>query len=151
MCGWFTSEWLTIIIQIRSYVNSTYTNRTLHQFQFLTSTCSHIALTSIHPKVVKAKIWIDWWTQDEPNLPITETWLYIFAEHFVYMSWYYKRMMVTIWYEMNTHEQLSQPVPHSDEPVDELTYISRLHQSAQAVSICTHFFISVFNLIYCFN
>jgi hypothetical protein len=59
MCGWFTSEWLTIIIQIRSYVNSTYTNRTLHQFQFLTSTCSHIALTSIHPKVVKAKIWIE--------------------------------------------------------------------------------------------
>jgi hypothetical protein len=57
---------------------------------------------------------------DEPELPITETRPYYFVEYFVYMGWYYKRVLATIWYGMNTDEQLSQPVSHPEELVDEL-------------------------------
>jgi hypothetical protein len=67
------------------------------------------------------------WAHDDPELPITETRLYNFAEHFVYMSWYYKRGMAMIWYMMNIDEQLSQPVPYSEEPMDELAYVLRSH------------------------
>jgi hypothetical protein len=28
--------------------------------------------------------------------------------------------MTTIWYEMNTNDQLSQSVPHPEEPVDQI-------------------------------
>jgi hypothetical protein len=50
---------------------------------------SCIARKSIHSEVMKAKIWTKkyyWWAQDEPELPIIETWPYDFAEHFVYMG-----------------------------------------------------------------
>jgi hypothetical protein len=83
---------------------------------------------------------VDWtqyylWAQDEPELPITEAWPYDYAQHYAYMGWYYKREMTTIWYEMNTDELLSQPVPHLEELVDELTYVPHSHQNARAVSI----------------
>jgi hypothetical protein len=36
---------------------------------------------------------------------------------------------------MDTDEHLSQPLPHPEEPVDELSYIPHSHQTARAVSI----------------
>jgi hypothetical protein len=68
-----------------------------------------------------------WRAQDEPELPITEARTYDYAQHYAYMGWYYKRGMDTIWYVMNTEEQLSQPVPHLEEPLDELTYVPHSH------------------------
>jgi hypothetical protein len=52
-----------------------------------------------------------------------------------FSMWYYKRGMTPIWYGMNTDEHLSQPLPHPEEPVDELSYVPHSHQSARAVSI----------------
>jgi hypothetical protein len=51
------------------------------------------------------------------------------------MGWYYKREMSIIWYRMNTGEQLSQLVPHPNEPVDGLTYVPHSHQNTRAVTI----------------
>jgi hypothetical protein len=81
--------------------------------------------------------WVEyyWWEQDEPELPITESRPYDYAQHYTYMGWYYKRGMTTIWYGMNTDEHLSQPLPHPEEPVDELLYVPHSHQSARAVNI----------------
>jgi hypothetical protein len=42
---------------------------------------------------------------------------------------------------MNTEKQLSQLVPHPEEPVDELTYILHSHQNVRVVSILTKLFI----------
>jgi hypothetical protein len=42
-----------------------------------------------------------------------------------------------IWYRMNINEQLSQPVLHLEENVDELAYVPHLHQTTRAVSIYT--------------
>jgi hypothetical protein len=71
-----------------------------------------------------------WWAQDEPELPITESRPYDYAQHYTYMGWYYKRGITIIWYGMNTDEHLSQPLPHPEEPVDELSYVLHSHQSA---------------------
>jgi hypothetical protein len=68
-----------------------------------------------------------WWAQDEPELPITESRPYDYAQHYTYMGWYYKRGMNTIWYGMDTDEHLSQPSPHPEEHVDELSYVPHLH------------------------
>jgi hypothetical protein len=38
-------------------------------------------------------------------------------------------------YRMNTNEQLSQSVSHSEDPVDELIYVPHSLQNARAVSI----------------
>jgi hypothetical protein len=62
-----------------------------------------------------------WWAQNEPELPITESRPYDYAQHYTYMGWYYKREMTTIWYDMDIDEHLSQPLPHPEEPVDELS------------------------------
>jgi hypothetical protein len=45
------------------------------------------------------------------------------------------REMTTIWYVMNIEEQLNQPLPHPEEPVDELTYVPHSHQNVRTVSI----------------
>jgi hypothetical protein len=76
-----------------------------------------------------------WWVQDEPELSITEVRPYNYAQHYVYMEWYCKREMTTIWYGINIEEQLSQPVPHPKETVNELAYVPHSHQNALAVSI----------------
>jgi hypothetical protein len=75
-----------------------------------------------------------WWAQDEPELPITESRPYDYAQHYMYMGWYYKREMATIWYDMNTDEQLCQPLPYPEESVDELSYVPHSNQTALAVS-----------------
>jgi hypothetical protein len=40
---------------------------------------------------------------------------YDYVWHYIYMGWYYKKWLTTIWYGMNTKEQLSQPyrIPRS--------------------------------------
>jgi hypothetical protein len=76
-----------------------------------------------------------WWAQDEPKLSITESRPYDFAQHYMFMGWYNKRGMTTIWYDINTDEHLSRPLPHPEKPVDELSYVPHSHQSARAVSI----------------
>jgi hypothetical protein len=43
--------------------------------------------------------------------------------------------MATIWYDMDTDEHLSRPLPHTEELVDELSYVPHSHQIARAVSI----------------
>jgi hypothetical protein len=68
-----------------------------------------------------------WWAQDEPKLPITESRPYDYVQYYTYMRWYYKRRMSTIRYIMNTDEQLSQPLPHPEEPVNELSYVPHSH------------------------
>jgi hypothetical protein len=70
---------------------------------------------------------------NEPELSITEEWSYDYVQHYVYMYWYYKREMTTIWYRMNTDEQLSQLVPYLKEPMDELAHIPHLHQNVWAI------------------
>jgi hypothetical protein len=42
-----------------------------------------------------------------PELPITESRPYDYAQHYTYMGWYYKKGMATIWYDMDTDEHLS--------------------------------------------
>jgi hypothetical protein len=37
-----------------------------------------------------------WWAQNEPELPITESRPYDYAQHYTYKEWYYKRGMGTI-------------------------------------------------------
>jgi hypothetical protein len=68
-----------------------------------------------------------WWAQDDPELPITKSRPYDYAQHYTYMGWYYKRGMAKIWYGMNTDEHLSQPLLHPEEPVDELSYVPHSH------------------------
>jgi hypothetical protein len=75
-----------------------------------------------------------WWVQDKPEPHIMEERPYDYAQHYIYMSWYCKRGMTTIWYEMNTDKRLSQPVLHPEEPMNELTYVPHSHQNAQTVS-----------------
>jgi hypothetical protein len=48
-----------------------------------------------------------WWALDEPELPITELQPYDYVQYYTYMGWYYKRVMATIWYDMDTDEHLS--------------------------------------------
>jgi hypothetical protein len=40
----------------------------------------------------------------------------------MYMGWYYKKGMISIWYRMNADEQLSQSVPHPKKSMDELAF-----------------------------
>jgi hypothetical protein len=76
-----------------------------------------------------------WWAQNEPELLITESRPYDYAQHYTYMGWYYKRVMATIWYDMYTDDHLSQSLPHPEEPVDELSYVPHSHRTTRAVSI----------------
>jgi hypothetical protein len=75
------------------------------------------------------------WAQNTLGLPITEERLYHYAQHYIYMGWYYKRGIDTIWYKMNTDEQLCRSVPHPEEHVDELAYVPQSHQNVRAISI----------------
>jgi hypothetical protein len=81
------------------------------------------------------------WTQDEPELPITESRLYDFVQHYTYMRWYYKREMSIILYGMNTEEQLSQPLSHPEEHVNDLhTYHIHTRMSEHLVFNQTIYF-----------
>jgi hypothetical protein len=137
-CGWFISGWLIITIQIRSCNSSTFTNRSLHRFRCLTSTCSRIVRTSIYPKMVKTKMWKvllvgTGWTwvvyYGDPTMRLCRA--------LCVLGLVFKRWITTIWYGKNTDEQLSQPVLYPEEPVNELAYILHSHQTAKTVSICT--------------
>jgi hypothetical protein len=138
VCEWFTSGWLRITIQIESCDSSVFSSRFLRRRRSITSRCWLIVRTSTHREAVKGKMSIGRSitgghktspsclsrSHDRTTMPSTiRTW------------GGYKRGMTIIWYNMNTNEHLSQPLPHPEEPVDELSYVPHSYQNARAVSI----------------
>jgi hypothetical protein len=57
VCGWFTSWWLRITIQIESCGSSIFFTRFLRRWS-ITSKCWRIARTSTHWEAVKGRMWI---------------------------------------------------------------------------------------------
>jgi hypothetical protein len=58
VCGWFTSGWLRITIQLELCGNSTFFSKSLPLLRSITSKCWCIARTSTHREVVKGGMWI---------------------------------------------------------------------------------------------
>jgi hypothetical protein len=58
VCGWFTSGWLRITIQIESCDSSIFSSGSLHGLRSITSKCWRIVRTSTHWEVMKDIMWI---------------------------------------------------------------------------------------------
>jgi hypothetical protein len=72
----------------------------------------------------------------EPE-PITETRSYAYAEHFIYMGWYSRRGMHTIWYQQNNEQVLSQPLEMPDQStqtIETLGYVPIGPRTSRVVS-----------------
>jgi hypothetical protein len=66
VCGWFTSGWLRITIQIESCDSSVFSSRFLRWRRSITNRCWLIVRTSTRRDTVN---WAQyyWWAQDEPS------------------------------------------------------------------------------------
>jgi hypothetical protein len=137
VCEWFTSGWLRITIQIESCGSSTCTSRSLHRFRSITSKCSRIARTSIHQGWRRTECGLD-------TILLVGTGRAWAAYHrgatIRLCPALYLYGVVTIWYWINNEEQLSQPVSHPEEPVDELAYVPHSHQNIWVISIELKYF-----------
>jgi hypothetical protein len=85
VCGWFTSGWLRITIQIESCNGSIFFTRFLRRGRSITSKCWCNPRTSAHREAMKGKMWIGCsiigghrtspsclsWSRDRTTLPST--------------------------------------------------------------------------------